>query len=366
VFFGTRPEAIKMAPLILAMRDYQDQIDLKICATAQHRQMLDHVLNFFSIQPDYDLNLMQPNQSLFDSTGKGLITLEPVIDDVQPDLILIQGDTTTAFIGALAGFYKRIKVAHIEAGLRSGDKYAPFPEEVNRIFADYLADFHFAPTQKAMENLLRENIRENIFVVGNTVIDALFLASKTIKEDEQKYFDFFNYVDFSKRILLVTGHRRENFGQPFENICCALKTITEQNGDLEIVYPVHLNPNVREPINRFLKNTERIHCIEPLSYPHLIFLMHKSYMILTDSGGIQEEASSLGKPLLVMRNKTERVEAIEAGCAKLVGTDCRNILGNAELLLNGREEYDRMSHPRNLYGDGNASQRIIRTILNSI
>lgn len=365
--FGTRPEAIKMAPLILAMQNYREQIESKVCVTGQHRQMLDQVLDFFSIHTDYNLNIMQSNQSLFDSTGKALKKLEWVIDDTKPDLILIQGDTTTTFIGALAGFYKKVKVAHVEAGLRSRDKHSPFPEEINRVLADHLADIYFAPTERAMENLHRENIWENIFVVGNTAVDALFLALNIIKEkEEQKYLDFFDFIDFSKRILLVTAHRRESFGQPFKNIFHALKTILEQNEEVEIVYPVHLNPNVQEPTHHLLKDTQRIHCIEPLSYSHFVFLMHKSYMILTDSGGIQEEAPSLSKPVLVMRNKTERAEVIEAGCAKLVGTEYKSIIENTMLLLHNQEEYSRMRCIKNPYGEGNAAQKIIKIILDNI
>lgn len=366
VLFGTRPEAIKMAPLIFAAKDYADRIELAVCVTGQHREMLDQVLDFFSIEADYDLNLMRPDQSLFGYTANALEALEPILDEVRPDLILVQGDTTTAFVGALAGFYKKTKVAHIEAGLRSKDKFEPFPEEINRILADHIADLHFAPTQDAKDNLYRENIRDNVFVVGNTVVDALSLALKVIQENEQEYLNFFNFVDFSKRILLVTGHRRENFRKPIENICRAIKTLAEANSDIEVVYPVHLNPNVRNPVHSILKGSQRIHCIEPLSYPHLIFLMHNCHTVLTDSGGIQEEASCLGKPVLIMRNNTERVEVVEAGCAKLVGTDYENILKNAQLLLRDPEEYGRMSRPRNLYGDGKASQKIMKTILNII
>jgi len=292
--FGTRPEAIKMAPVIKEFKK-EKSIDVKVCITAQHREMLDQVLNFFGIKPDYDLNLMKPNQSLFDITANSLKSLEKVLDKEKPDLIFVQGDTTTAFVGALAGFYKKMKVAHIEAGLRSHNKYSPFPEEINRVLVGHVADYHFAPTERAKENLYRENIKKNVYVVGNTVIDALFLGLNIIKkEGEEKFYKYFDFIDFSKKIILVTGHRRENFGKPFENICYALKEIAKRE-DVEIVYPVHLNPNVKKPVNEILNGVRNIHLIEPLEYPYLIWLMSKSYLVLTDSGGIQEEAPSLGK-----------------------------------------------------------------------
>ena len=355
--FGTRPEAIKMAPLIKEFQKEND-FDTKVCITAQHREMLDQVLEFFYIFPDYDLNIMKPNQSLFDITADTLKGLERILDEFLPDLIFVQGDTTTAFIGALAGFYKKTKIAHIEAGLRSHNKYSPFPEEMNRVLAGDLADYHFVPTQRAKENLFNENIKENVYVVGNTVIDALFLGLDIIKKQgEEQYYKYFNFIDFSKKIILVTGHRRESFGKPFENICYALKEIAERE-DVEIVYPVHLNPNVREPVNRILKGIKNIHLMEPLSYPYLIWLMNKSYLILTDSGGIQEEAPSLGKPVLVMREVTERIEGIEAGTAKLVGTNKEKIVKEAIKLLNNKEEYEKMAKSVNPYGDGKASRRI--------
>ncbi len=355
--FGTRPEAIKLTPVIKKLRQ-NNCFNIKICVTAQHREMLDQVLNFFDIKPDYDLNIMKPNQSLFDITADTLKGLEGVLDEFQPDLIFVQGDTTTAFVGALAGFYKKIKIAHIEAGLRSHNKYSPFPEEMNRVLAGHLSDYHFAPTQRAKENLFKEGIKDNVYVVGNTVIDALFLGLDIIKEHgEEQYYKHFDFIDFSKRIILVTGHRRESFGKPFENICYALKEIAERK-DVEIVYPVHLNPNVREPVNRILKGINNIHLIEPLEYPYLIWLMNKSYIVLTDSGGIQEEAPSLGKPVLVMREVTERIEGIEAGTAKLVGTDKEKIVKEATKLLDNEEEYEKMAKAVNPYGDGKASERI--------
>jgi len=358
---GTRPEAIKMAPLI---KEFQkdDNYNVKVCITAQHREMLDQVLYFFDIKPDYDLNLMKPNQSLFDITANSLKSLEKVLDIEKPELIFVQGDTTTAFVGALAGFYKKIKIAHIEAGLRSHNKYSPFPEEVNRVLVDYIANYHFAPTEKAKENLYNENIKENVYVVGNTIIDALFLGLNIIKEQrEEKYYNYFSFLDFSKKIILVTGHRRENFGKPFENICYALKNIAERD-DVEIVYPVHLNPNVRKPVNEILKGHKNIHLIEPLEYPYLIWLMKKSYLVLTDSGGIQEEAPSLGKPVLVMREVTERIEGIEAGTTKLVGTNERKIVKELTRLLDNKKDYEKMTKAINPYGDGKASQRILKII----
>ena len=363
--FGTRPEAIKMAPLIKEFKS-EENFEIKVCVTAQHRQMLDQVLNFFSIKPDYDLNLMKPNQSLFDITSNTLKGLEPILDKEKPDLVFVQGDTTTAFVGTLAGFYKKIKVAHIEAGLRSYNKYSPFPEEINRVLVGHLADYHFAPTKRAKENLFKENIKENVFVVGNTVIDALFLGLDIIKkEGEEKYYKYFDFIDFSKKIILVTGHRRDSFGKPFENICYALKEIANSFSDIEIVYPVHLNPNVREPVNKILRNQERIHLIEPLEYPYLIWLMSKSYLVLTDSGGIQEEAPSLGKPVLVMREVTERIEGIEAETAKLVGTNKEKIVKEVEVLLKDKEEYNKISKAVNPYGDGRASRRIVELIMKS-
>ncbi len=366
--FGTRPETIKMAPLIKVFKD-NPKFNIKVCVTAQHREMLDQVLNFFDIKPDYDLNIMKPNQTLFELTANLIKRLEDVLESSKPDLIFIQGDTTTAFVGALAGFYKKIKVAHIEAGLRSHNKYSPFPEEINRILAGHIADYHFAPTEKAKENLAKEDIKENVWVVGNTVIDALFLGLKIIDENRdlksqiESYFNSKFNIQNSK-LILVTGHRRESFGKPFENICYALREIADANDDVEIVYPVHLNPNVQEPVKRILSNHPKIHLIEPLSYPYLIWLMNKAYLILTDSGGIQEEAPSLGKPVLVMRDVTERIEGINAGTAKLVGTDKDRIIKETLLLLKNKDEYERMTKAVNPYGDGKASMRILEIAKN--
>ena len=356
--FGTRPEAIKLAPVV---KEFQKDsgFEVKVCVTAQHREMLDQVLKFFDVKPDYDLNLMKPNQSLFDITSNVLKSLEKVLEIEKPDIIFVQGDTTTAFVGALAGFYKKIKVAHIEAGLRSHNKYSPFPEEINRVLIGHIADYHFAPTERARENLLKENIKENVYVVGNTVIDALLLGLDIIKkEGKGKYYKYFDFIDFSKKIILVTAHRRESFGEPFENICYALKEISNKHQDIEIVYPVHLNPNVRKPVNRILGGIKNIHLIDPLKYPYLIWLMSKSYLVLTDSGGIQEEAPSLGKPVLVMREVTERIEGIEAGTAKLVGTNKDRIVKEVENLLENVDEYQKMARAVNPYGDGKASKRI--------
>jgi len=361
--FGTRPEAIKMAPLVRKFKKHSNSFKIKVCITAQHREMLAQVLEFFEIKPDYDLNLMKVNQSLFDLTANIVRKIEFVLKDFEPDLIFVQGDTTTAFVGSLAGFYKKIKVAHVEAGLRSNNKYSPFPEEMNRVLIGRLADYHFAPTERARENLFREGIKRNIWVVGNTGVDALFLSLKIIKErGEEEYFKYFNFIDFSKKIILVTAHRRESFGEPFRNVCFALREIANNFPDVEIVYPVHLNPNVRKPAYEILQGHSRIHLIEPLEYPYLIWLMSKSYLVLTDSGGIQEEAPSLGKPVLVMREVTERMEAIEAGTAKLVGTNREKIVEEVSLLLEDGDEYKKMSKVVNPYGDGKASERILNII----
>lgn len=360
--FGTRPEAIKMAPLIKECNNYPDEFKVKIAVTGQHREMLDQVLEFFRIVPDYDLHLMKPNQTLFDVTADALRGMEKIIDEVQPGLIIVQGDTTTVFTGALAGFYKRIPVAHLEAGLRSGDKYSPFPEEITRILTGHLADFHWCPTERARQNLLAEGIKDDkIHVVQNTVIDALFLALDLLKDDEgdKKFVKFFKGIDFYKKIVLVTAHRRESFGKPLENICNAVKELSSKYPEVEFVYPVHLNPNVREVVYRILDKIPNVHLIEPLDYPFMVWIMNKSYMVLTDSGGVQEEAPSLGKPVLVLRDVTERKEGIEAGTAKLVGTDKELIISEASLLLDNQEAYTKMAKAVNPYGDGKASQRIV-------
>jgi len=362
-FFGTRPEAIKMAPLIHEFQKRSGGVDQsKICVTAQHREMLDQVLEFFAIQPDFDLDIMRPNQSLFDVTGKALRGLQEVFKAFKPDWLFVQGDTTTTFVGALAAFYEKVRVAHIEAGLRSFDKHSPFPEEMNRVLTTRLADIHFSPTPKARENLLQEGVPEDkIFVVGNTSIDALFLCLNRISEKAVDDFESLKQVNFRKKILLVTGHRRESFGKPFENICRAIQTIARQE-DIEIVYPVHLNPQVRKPVLSILKNIPNVHLIDPLDYPSFVWLMHMSHVILTDSGGVQEEAPSLGKPVLVMREVTERVEGVEAGTAKIVGTDAEKIIGETLTLLRNPAVYDTMAKAANPYGDGKSSQRIFDII----
>lgn len=352
-----------MAPLIKEFQNNRDKFIPSVCVTAQHRKMLDQTLDFFDFEPDYDLDIMKPGQSLFDVTANSLKGLEPVIDDSKPDLLFIQGDTTTVLAGALAGYYKRVKVAHLEAGLRSGNPFSPYPEEVNRKLAGHIASYHFAPTDRAVKNLSAEGIADNVWNVGNTVIDALFIGLDIIKKrGDDKFFKYFEYIDFSKRVILVTVHRRESFGYPFENICHALKGIAERNPDTEIVYPVHLNPNVQEPVNRILKRCNRIHLIEPLEYPYLIWLMNKSFLVLTDSGGIQEEAPSLGKPVLVMREVTERQEGVDAGTALLIGTEKEKILSETERLLNIRNHYETMARAINPYGDGNTSKRVVDII----
>ena len=352
-----------MAPLIYEFRKPSAGFDeIKVCVTAQHREMLDQVLEFFAIQPDFDLDIMRPNQSLFDVTGKALRGLHEVFKAFKPDWLFVQGDTTTTFVGALAAFYEKVRVAHIEAGLRSFDKYSPFPEEMNRLLTARLADIHFPPTPKARENLLKEGIPEDkIFVVGNTSIDALFLCLNRISEEAVGRLESLKRVDFRKKILLVTGHRRESFGKPFENICRAIQTIARQE-DIEVVYPVHLNPQVRKPVLSILKDIPNIHLIDPLDYSSFVWLMNKSYVILTDSGGVQEEAPSLGKPVLVMREVTERVEGVEAGTAKIVGTDAEKIIRETLSLLRSPSMYDKMVNVLNPYGDGKSSQRIFDII----
>jgi len=363
---GTRPEAIKLAPVINIFKG-SNKFEVKVCSTGQHREMLKQVLDFFNIVPDFELDVMRDNQSLFGATKRILSGLEDVLEQFKPDLIFVQGDTTTAFVGALAGFYKKIEVAHIEAGLRSFDKYSPYPEEINRKLVGTIADYHFAPTKKAVDNLLEENIKNNVYLVGNTVIDALHLGLKIIKNNadlDAEIAAFFSskFQIQNSKLILVTAHRRESFGRAFENICLALKEIADDFSDIDIVYPVHMNPNVRKTAFDMLSKTENIHLIEPLDYPKLIWLMDKSYMVVTDSGGIQEEAPSLGKPVLVIRDVTERTEGIEAGTAKLVGTDKRKIVENITLLLNNKDAYEKMAKATNPYGDGNSSSRIMKII----
>lgn len=361
IVFGTRPEAIKMAPIIKEF-EKNSEFEVSVCVTAQHRQMLDQVLELFDIKPKYDLNLMRPGQTLTDITVSVLKGMDEVLTRESPDWVLVHGDTSTSFVASLACFYKKIKIAHVEAGLRTSDIYSPWPEEGNRQLTARLATMHLAPTKEAKDNLIRENISESkIFVTGNSVIDALLLVSEKINADnhlQRKLGNKFPYLDESKKMILVTGHRRENFGDGFERICEALRKLSENN-DVQILYPVHLNPSVQEPVNRVLKNLNNLYLIEPQDYLPFIYLMKKSYLILTDSGGIQEEAPSLGKPVLVMRDTTERPEAVAAGTVRMVGTDYQEILEQTQLLLGEPREYEKMSIKHNPYGDGMAAERIV-------
>lgn len=362
VCFGTRPEAIKMCSLIHILKE--SSFDIKVCVTAQHREMLDQVLDFFEIIPDYDLNIMKPNQSLNELSSRIFSKVDAVLTEAKPDLVLVHGDTTTSSICAWAAFHLGIKVGHVEAGLRTYNKQAPFPEEINRQITARLADFHFAPTKTSESNLLNEKILpENIIVTGNTVIDSLLW---TVSKLENKYSnpkieELKSKVDFSKKVILVTGHRRENFGDGFLNICKALAHIATNN-DVEIVFPVHLNPNVQEPVIGLLSQYKNIHLFDPLDYPSFVWMMQNSYIIISDSGGVQEEAPSLGKPVLVMRETTERPEAVEAGTIALVGTSFEMISQKTLELLNNSRIYDKMSKSYNPYGDGNANQRIVEFI----
>lgn len=358
--FGTRPEAIKMAPLVKELQK-REHIESKVCVTAQHREMLDQVLELFDITPDFDLNIMQTKQTLTGITNKVLEGLEEVFETEKPDMILVHGDTTTTFGGALAAFYKQIKVGHVEAGLRTFNKYFPFPEEMNRKLTGSLADLHFAPTKGSKENLLREGIKEeDIYITGNTVIDAMM---HTVKSDYVFENDELNKIDFNKKVIMITAHRRENWGQGIENICDALNKIVEQNKDVELVYLVHLNPVVKDVVFEKLGGKDRIHLLSPLDTKETHNLMNKSFMVMTDSGGLQEEAPHLGKPVLVLRDVTERPEAVQAGTVKLVGTDIEKIVNEANELLNNLESYNKMSKAINPYGDGVASQRIVDAIL---
>jgi len=367
--FGTRPEAIKMAPLIVALQEH-DSFDSKICVTAQHREMLDQVLDVFGIEPDYDLNIMKPNQSLEDTAASILTGLRVVLEECKPELVLVHGDTVTTFAASLAAFYSKIPVGHVEAGLRTGMLNSPWPEEGNRKLTSAISKMHFAPTEISRQNLLDENVSEkNISVTGNTAIDALFFIQEKLEKDRElnlQLSEKFPYLDEEKKLILVTGHRRENFGDGFEQICEALAEIAHNHPELQILYPVHLNPNVREPVNRLLKDKNNIFLIEPLEYLPFVYVMGKAYIILTDSGGIQEEAPSLGKPVLVMRETTERPEAIKTGTVKLVGTNKNLIINSIEKLTNNEAEYKKMSVAHNPYGDGRASGRIVDAIVASL
>lgn len=363
IIFGTRPEAIKMAPLVKEFQKHSE-FETKVCVTAQHREMLDQVLDFFQITPDYDLNLMKPNQNLYSLTADIITELKPILEEFQPDYVYVHGDTTTTMAASIASFYSGAKVCHVEAGLRTHNKWSPFPEEMNRQLTGRLTDYHFAPTQQSFDNLIKENIKsEDIVITGNTVIDALLDSServKSIKNNEIEYLK--TLVDSSKKLILVTGHRRENHGQGFINICEALKEIATTHPDVQIIYPVHLNPNVQKPVHDILSNIDNIKLIDPLAYPAFVWLMTQSYMIITDSGGVQEEAPSLGKPVLVMRDTTERPEAVEAGTVILVGTDTSKIIAEANELLTNQNRYDAMSGLHNPYGDGKACERIAEYI----
>ena len=358
--FGTRPEATKMAPLIKAM-DKCDEIEQIVCVTAQHRQMLDQVLEIFDLHPDYDLDIMTERQTLTSITTKALTGLEEVMSEAKPDLVLVHGDTTTTFAGALAAFYSGIKLGHVEAGLRTYDKTQPFPEEMNRVLTGHMADLHFAPTPLAKDHLLKENIgEEGIFITGNTAVDCL---KHTIKDNFKFDLDELNNIDYkNKRVITMTAHRRENLGEPLENICRAVLRLTEDYEDIEVVYAVHFNPAVREVANRILGNHERIHLVDPLDIVNMHNLMNLSYMVMTDSGGLQEEVPSMGKPVLVLRNVTERPEGVEAGTLKLAGVNEDEIYAEAKELLENKESYDKMVAAKNPFGDGYAAERIVEAI----
>jgi UDP-N-acetylglucosamine 2-epimerase (non-hydrolysing) len=362
--FGTRPEAIKMAPVVGALRGRADRFLCRVCTTAQHREMLDQVLELFSIRPDHDLDIMRQGQGLHEVTSAVLLRIRPVLEAERPDVVLVHGDTTTTMAATMAAYYCRIPVGHVEAGLRTGDRYAPFPEEINRKVTGAVADLHFAPTEIAKRNLLREGVPEDsILVTGNTVIDALLSVRDRLRRDPaltRRLDADFSFLDRGKKLILVTGHRRENFGEGFESICRALAEIAARRDDVEILYPVHLNPNVQEPVRRVLGSGGggNVHLVEPMEYLQFVYLMNRSRFIITDSGGIQEEAPSLGKPVLVMRGATERPEAVQAGTALLVGTDREKIVAEAMRLLDDPAAYRAMSAAHNPYGDGRAGERI--------
>lgn len=368
VIFGTRPEAIKLYPITKALRK-EKSINTKICITAQHRSMLDDVLKIFDISPDYDLDIMQESQDLFSISTNILIKLKPILKDFNPDLILVHGDTTTTFISALAGFYFKIKIAHIEAGLRTFDKYNPFPEEINRELTTKLATYHFAPTKLAYNNLIKDGVKkQNIRIVGNSVIDALKITLNKIKQDKKYKENIISSMGLGElldsKFILVTAHRRESFGVEIENIANALKEIALKLPNISIIYPLHLNPNIQIPMRKILGNIDNIHLIEPLSYEKFLYLMYKSYMILTDSGGIQEEATYLHKPTLILRNKTERKEALSCKTLRLIGTNKENIIQSVLSLFNEPKIYQKMANPKNplVFGDGNSAKKIVNFI----
>jgi UDP-N-acetylglucosamine 2-epimerase (non-hydrolysing) len=360
--FGTRPEAIKMAPIVLELQKHADKITPVVAVTAQHREMLDQVLNLFHITPDHDLDIMAQGQTLFDITTKAMKGLDAVLSEEKPDIVLVHGDTTTTFAGALAAYYHQTTVGHVEAGLRTHNKYSPFPEEMNRKLTGCISDLNFAPTQTSEQNLLAENVKpESIFVTGNTVIDALH---HTVRDDFEFADDMLRSIDFEhKRIILVTTHRRENLGEPMRHVYKALRQLTEEFDDVEVVFPVHKNPKVREVVREELGGLEKVHLIDPLDYEPFANLMSRAHLILTDSGGVQEEAPALGKPVLVLRDTTERPEAVAAGTVKLIGTDRERVYQEAKTLLEDSQEYGRMAESVNPYGDGKASARIIQAIL---
>jgi UDP-N-acetylglucosamine 2-epimerase (non-hydrolysing) len=364
IIFGTRPEAIKMAPLVKEFKKHL-MFDTRVCVTAQHREMLDQVLDFFEIIPDYDLDLMKPNQNLYTLTSEIILGLKPILEEYQPDYVYVHGDTTTTMAASIASFYAGANVCHVEAGLRTNIKQSPFPEEINRQVTGRIADYHFAPTIQSKNNLLRENVQEeSVIITGNTVIDALLESSSKVNTiDNSEIENLKTLVDRSKKLILVTGHRRENHGQGFINICEALKEIAINNAEVQIIYPVHLNPNVKEPVYKILGNIDSIHLIDPLAYPAFVWLMNQSYLIITDSGGVQEEAPSLGKPVLVMRDTTERPEAVDAGTVILVGTDKQKIVNECNDLLTNKKRYQEMSALHNPYGDGKACEKIVSFII---
>ena len=371
IVFGTRPEAIKMAPLVLQFQKYSNEIETKVCVTAQHREMLDQVLDIFNITPDYDLNIMKQGQDLYDVTSKILLGMKEVLTEYNPDVVLVHGDTTTTITTALSAFYQKIPVGHVEAGLRTGDIYSPWPEEANRKLTGALTQYHFAPTQTSKNNLLKENIKENkIYITGNTVIDALLWVldkienTTTLKNElSQKILAQFSAFNNDNKFVLITGHRRENFGQGFLDMCNGIKTLAQMHPEVNFVYPVHLNPNVQKPVLELLSGIKNVYLIDPLDYEPFVYLMSKCYLILTDSGGIQEEAPSLGKPVLVMRDTTERPEAVDAGTVKLVGTNTEHIVTEVNRLLADSQAYVSMSKAHNPYGDGKACEKIIKTLL---
>jgi len=372
--FGTRPEAIKMMPLVKELQKHLDKFNITVCVTGQHRDMLDQVLRLFEILPDYDLNIMQHGQDLYDVTARVLIGMRDVLSEVKPDIVLVHGDTTTSMASALATFYQQIPVGHVEAGLRTHNIYSPWPEEMNRLVSGRIATINYAPTILSKQNLLNEGVKENnIVVTGNTVIDALYMVLERIKGDIDLQFNLVKEIELSgynvnrkNKIVLITGHRRENFGDGFINICSAIKILTENYPDVDFVYPMHLNPNVRKPIKEVFGEVQlsNMFFIEPLDYLPFVYLMEKSYLVLTDSGGIQEEAPSLGKPVLVMRDTTERPEALDAGTVILVGTDCNKIVNSVTDLIENNTYYEKMSKALNPYGDGLASKRIVESLLN--